>query len=112
MFGAETSDLTADDAMAARALADIATIAILQNRAAVRAHVVNEQLSHALTSRIVIEQAKGVLAERLGLEMENAFSRLPGYARSNNLRLEDVARGVIAGTIPASALGAPLPGRG
>lgn len=112
LFGVETSDLSADDALAARALADIATIAILQNRAAVRAQVLNEQLSHALTSRIVIEQAKGVLAERLGLDMENSFSRLRGYARSNNLRLEDVARGVIVGTLPASELGGTPPGRG
>jgi AmiR/NasT family two-component response regulator len=53
---------------------------------------VNEQLSRALNSRIVIEQAKGVLAERSSLDMEQAFARLRGYARTNNLRLADVAR--------------------
>jgi len=110
MFGIGTSELTADDAVAAQALADIATIAILQNRAALQAQLLNEQLSHALTSRIVIEQAKGVLAERLAVDMEDGFSRLRRYARSNNQRLEEVAREVIAGTLPAADLAAPPSG--
>jgi hypothetical protein len=107
MFCVETSHLAADDAVAAQALADIATIAILQNRAALQAQLLTEQLSQALTSRIVIEQAKGVLAERLSLDMEDAFSGLRRYARSNNRRLEAVAREVIAGTLPATALTPP-----
>ena len=62
------------DIEAAQALADVATIAILQHRAALEAQVLNEQLNHALNSRIVIEQAKGVIAEREGLDMEQAFA--------------------------------------
>jgi hypothetical protein len=52
---------------------------------------VNEQLNHALNSRIVIEQAKGVVAERTGLDMDQAFARLRHHARNHNLRLVDVA---------------------
>ena len=54
----------------------------------------NEQLNEALNSRIVIEQAKGVIAERAGIDTDEAFQRLRHHARSNNLRLADVARDV------------------
>jgi GAF domain-containing protein len=87
------------DLLAAQALADVATIAILQHRAASEAQVLNEQLNHALNSRIIIEQAKGVVAERAGLDIEHAFARLRGYARNNNLRLVDVAQRVLDGTL-------------
>jgi AmiR/NasT family two-component response regulator len=73
------------------------------------AQLVNEQLNEALTSRIVIEQAKGVLAERLGLEMGDAFATLRGYARSHNQRLADVSRSVIDGSLTAAALTPRLP---
>jgi len=88
----------------AQAFADVATIAILQHRAALEAQVINDQLTHALNSRVVIEQAKGMVAERLDLDMEQAFTTLRRHARNHNLRLADVANAVIAGTIPASAL--------
>lgn len=61
----------------------------------------------ALNSRVVIEQAKGMVAERLGLEMEQAFARLRTHARNHNLRLADVARDVIEGTLGAAALDSP-----
>lgn len=96
------------DVLAAQALADIATIAILQQRAAVEARVVNEQLSQALDTRIVIEQAKGVLAERANLDMEQSFARLRAHARNHNLRLADVAHGIIDGTLATGSLD-PLP---
>jgi GAF domain-containing protein len=92
------------DADAAQALADVATIAILQHRAALEAQVVNEQLQNALNSRIVIEQAKGMIAERRNLNMEGAFSTLRKHARNHNLRLVDVADDVINGKLPVSAL--------
>ena len=92
------------DVEAAQALADVATIAILQHRATLEAQVVNQQLQHALNSRIVIEQAKGMVAEREHLNMEQAFSALRNHARNHNLRLVDVAEAVIAGSLPASAL--------
>ena len=98
-FQVTTGSLSPAGAVAARALADVATIAILQHRATLHAHVINDQLSHALNSRIVIEQAKGMLAERTGIDVAEAFSRLRDHARNHNLRLVDVARGVIEGTL-------------
>jgi len=92
------------DLLAARALADVATIAILQHRAVRDAHIVNEQLQHALNNRIVIEQAKGVLAERAGIEVDVAFTRMRTYARNGNLRLVDVAREVIDNTVDTRLL--------
>lgn len=82
----------------AQALADVATISLLQQRSALRSNVLNEQLQTALNSRVLIEQAKGKLAERLDIDMEQAFTALRGYARSNNLRLSDVARDFVNGT--------------
>ena len=109
LFRAEQGDLEESDVVAAQALADVATIAILHHRAASEAQLVNEQLTLALNSRIIIEQAKGVLAERIGLDMDQAFVRLRKYARDHNLRLVDVAHGVVQGTLKAEAL-APSPG--
>ena len=103
LFHTETGHMSPADIDAAQALADVATIAILQHRAAFEAQVVNDQLSLALNSRIVIEQAKGMLAERKGLNMEQAFSALRLYARNNNLRLVDVANGIISGLLEAEA---------
>jgi hypothetical protein len=94
---------------AAQAMADVATIAILQHRATLEAQVINEQLNYALTSRIVIEQAKGMVAEREGLNMEQAFTTLRNHARNHNLRLVDVARDVIDGTLAAATLDRPSP---
>lgn len=95
----------------AQAFADVATIAILQHRAGLEAQVLNEQLQQALNSRVVIEQAKGVAAERAGLSVEQAFTALRTHARSNNLRLADVARGVIEGTVQVAdlAIAGPAP---
>ena len=99
LFRAEDGPLGERDVVAAQALAAVATIAILQHRAAVQAHVVTEQLQHALNSRVMIEQAKGMLAERVGLDMNEAFAWLRNYARTRNLLLGDVARAVSDGTV-------------
>ncbi|MEO7836258.1 MAG: GAF and ANTAR domain-containing protein [Acidimicrobiales bacterium] len=104
LFRAEPGELQEADAVAARALADVATIAILQHRAIERTQTVNDQLAHALNSRVVIEQAKGVLAERAGLDMEQAFSQLRCHARDHNRRLVDVAQALIEGHLSAGAL--------
>ena len=79
----------------AQALADVATIGILQQRSLHRSHVLSEQLQTALTSRIAIEQAKGILAERDNLTMEAAFDALRRHARDHNLKLTDVAMAVV-----------------
>jgi GAF domain-containing protein len=80
------------DSIVARAFADLAAVSIVHHRASIEARRLNEQLSGALTSRVIIEQAKGVLSERAGIDLAEAFSRMRAYARDNNLRLTDVAQ--------------------
>jgi GAF domain-containing protein len=87
------------DVVVAQALADVATIAVLQHRAAVAGHVVVEQLNHALNSRVLIEQAKGVIAERARVDMDQAFSWLRQHARTHHLLLAEVAQSVIDGKV-------------
>jgi GAF domain-containing protein len=81
-----------------QALADVATIGLLQQRAIRHGDVLTEQLQTALNSRILIEQAKGVLAERLHLDVADAFAMLRGGARSQNRRLSELAQAVVDGT--------------
>ena len=99
LFRSEPGALSDSDVIVAQALADVATIALLQHRTAVAAEVVNEQLTGALNSRILIEQAKGIIAERHHLDMEQAFSRLRSHARNTNQRLSDLADEVVHGTL-------------
>lgn len=107
LFHTEPGEMDQTNVDVAQALADVATIAILQHRAALEAQVLNDQLNHALNTRIVIEQAKGMVAERAGLDMQQAFSALRNHARNHNLRLADVAREVIGGTLATSDLDPP-----
>jgi len=104
LFLAEPRPMRRDDVEAAQAFADVATIAILQHRASLEAQVLNERLHQALNTRVVIEQAKGMVAERKGLDMEASFATLRNHARNHNLRLADVASAVIDGTLPAAEL--------
>ncbi|HEX8762076.1 MAG TPA: ANTAR domain-containing protein, partial [Pseudonocardiaceae bacterium] len=90
-----------------QALADVATIGILQERAIRRSETVTEQSQAALNSRVIIEQAKGVLAQRGNLTMVAAFDRLRRYARNHNARLSEVARKVVETDLAADVLGAP-----
>jgi GAF domain-containing protein len=92
-----------------QALADVATIGLLQQRAIHRRDILTEQLETALRSRILIEQAKGVLAERLHLDMAEAFTLLRGTARSRNRRLSDLAQAVVDGIeqIPPATAASP-----
>lgn len=107
LFRTETGSLSDDDVLVAQALADIATIAILQHRTAFETNAVNDQLNHALNSRIVIEQAKGMIAEHGKLDMQQAFTRLRNHARNHNLRLVEVATDVVNGTLTPDSLNAP-----
>jgi AmiR/NasT family two-component response regulator len=86
--------LSESDARSAQALADIATVSILQLRALRSSRELADQLQAALESRVVIEQAKGVLSAAGTLDMEEAFARLRQYARNRNLRLPLVAASV------------------
>lgn len=99
LFRLETGHMESAAVAAAQALADIATIAILQHRAAVDAQGLVEQLNLALNSRIAIEQAKGVIAEQGGVDMELAFTRLRAHARRTQRLLSDVAQDVVEGRL-------------
>jgi GAF domain-containing protein len=106
LFGASPDPLPDGDIRIGQALAEVATIAIQRRRQLRHAELLARQLQGALQSRIVIEQAKGVLAERGHLDMNQAFERLRGYARSHNRRLTDIATAVVRGTIgPDDLLG-------
>ena len=110
LFHAEAGEMHAADIDAAQALADIATIAILQQRAALERQVVAQLRQHALNSRVVIEQAKGVVAERAGLDMEQAFAAFRDHAHDHKLRLVVLAEDVIGGRLAPSALDRTAPG--
>ena len=84
-----------------------AAVGVMQQRAIQQAQVTVEQLQVALTSRIMIEQAKGVLAERAGLAMEEAFERLRTYARRSSRRLSDVAQALLEGRLTPENLQTP-----
>jgi GAF domain-containing protein len=107
MFQSEPDALGPDDQRLAQALADVATIGILQRRTTHRSTMVAEQLQHALNSRVVIEQAKGVLAERHQCSMDAAFEALRHHARNHNVKLTDAALAVVRGELDPSAI---LPG--
>ena len=92
LFRAGPWPLDPADVRLGQALADVATIGLLQERSVRRSETVAEQLQGALNSRVIIEQAKGKLAERLSMDMDQAFTLLRDYARNSNQRLTDVAR--------------------
>ncbi len=99
LFSVTQAPMSEADVTAARAFTDLATLSIVQRRATAEAQRVNEQLSATLASRMVIEQATGLLAGRAGVDLAEAFSRLRAYARDSKLRLTDVAQATIAGTL-------------
>ena len=104
----DTATLIADDDRdLAQALADVATIGILQQRSVHRTSALAEQLQYALNSRVVIEQAKGVLAERDHVAMDVAFATLRKHARDHNLKLGEVAFAVVRRSIDPAAVPPP-----
>lgn len=94
LFSDETGRIDDDDALMVQALADVATIGLMQERALRRSEMLAEQLQSALNSRIVIEQAKGFVAHVHGITPAEAFERIRGFARRHGLRLGDVALAV------------------
>ena len=101
LFRVTAGPLEEADVRVGQALADVATIGILQERAVRRSEVLAEQLQTALNSRVVIEQAKGMLAEHATSSVADAFALLRGFARDTNRRLSDVALDLVAGRLPA-----------
>jgi GAF domain-containing protein len=95
VFGDDEFQLGAEDIRVIQALADVATIALLQERALTAAEMLSEQLQGALNSRILIEQAKGVIAQNNGVSVLVAFDQLRGHARAHHLRLTDLADAVV-----------------
>jgi GAF domain-containing protein len=107
LFRSEPGAMSDEDVMVAQALADVATIAILQHRVMVETRELNEHLSGALSSRIIIEQAKGMIAQRVGLPVDQAFGRLRTHARNHNLRLSNLAGDIVAGDVDPTSLDQP-----
>lgn len=99
LFSTNDSPMTETQFAAAQAFADVATIAVLQHRHTLDARTLNSQLTHALNSRVVVEQAKGMLAERANIDMNHAFERLRAHARNHNIRLAEVAQNFIDGSL-------------
>jgi GAF domain-containing protein len=92
IFGSSTGgDFDPADVPVVQALADVATIGLMQERAIRRSEALTEQLQGALNSRIIIEQAKGALSQVHGISVDEAFHRIRAYARNNNRRLTEVA---------------------
>ncbi|GAA2910229.1 transcriptional regulator [Actinoplanes cyaneus] len=91
-------DFDSGDVTIMQALADTATIGLLQERAVSHSETLTEQLQAALNSRIIIEQAKGAVAQACGISVDEAFTVLRGYARSSNRRLTELAtQGTLGG---------------
>ncbi|HLK94481.1 MAG TPA: GAF and ANTAR domain-containing protein [Nocardioidaceae bacterium] len=107
VFGRQPTRLEPADAHIVQALADVATIGLMQERAIRRNELLAEQLQTALNSRIVVEQAKGALAQMHGVSVDHAFELLRAHARSTGTRLSDVARQVV--TDPAGVRGLSRP---
>jgi GAF domain-containing protein len=95
LFGTDAGNLGPDDVRIVQALADVATIGLLQEQTIHRAEILTEQLQGALNSRVIIEQAKGALARAHGIDVDQAFELLRRYARNHNRKLVDLARAVL-----------------
>jgi hypothetical protein len=96
VFGdAPGNDFEDDDVAIMQALADVGTIGLLQERTVSRSEALIEQLQGALNSRVIIEQAKGVVAQACGLSVDEAFTAIRGYARRHNHRLTEVAQSIV-----------------
>jgi AmiR/NasT family two-component response regulator len=106
LFQVDAGGLAPQDLSIARALADIATIGLVQQRNVREAQNSAEQLQYALHSRITIEQAKGMLAERAGVGVDDAFTVLRTYSRNHNRRITGVASDFLDGVITVDQIAA------
>lgn len=104
LFGRRAGALDADDVRIVQALVDVATIGLLQERTIREREVLAEQLQGALNSRVVIEQAKGALAQIHRVSVDEAFALMRNYARRNGRRLSEVAQTVVSDRSAITAL--------
>ncbi|WP_354645308.1 GAF and ANTAR domain-containing protein [Kitasatospora camelliae] len=107
LFQSKPGPLGSDDVLLAQALADVATVAILQQRTLADSETERGQLQYALTSRIVVEQVKGILAERWRVPLDTAFAALRSYARANRLQLATLARSIADGAFDTGRIPRP-----
>jgi GAF domain-containing protein len=110
LFQTDPDPLNPEDITLAQALADIATIALLQRRTAAENEVERSQLQHTLTSRIVLEQIKGILAERWHVTVDEAFAAFRAYARAHHHhQLAQLAREIADGAFDTTQIPQPEP---
>ena len=104
VFDTSLHEMTLTESNLLRAFADAATIGILQERTVKQHSDLSIQLQGALNSRIAVEQAKGVVAERLKVDMDTAFGMIRSHARSHNTPLSAVADALVRGSLSATEL--------
>lgn len=104
LFGSRPGELNERDIRLAQALADVAAVALVQDRLADNRDAVNDQLQLALDSRVLLEQAKGALANEGRLDMAQAYTALVAYSRDHNIKIAEVARAVVGRALPASTV--------
>ncbi|GAA4544902.1 hypothetical protein GCM10023175_23900 [Pseudonocardia xishanensis] len=109
LLRAASGDLRAADLLAGQALADVASVALLQDRTLDETHRIAERIQQALLNRVIVEQAKGALSERAGLDPEEVYLRLRRYARAHNLKVGDVARQVMDRSLDTTSMLGPDP---
>jgi transcriptional regulator with GAF, ATPase, and Fis domain len=109
LFQTDPAPLSPQDIVLAQALADVATIAILQQRTTAHSEVERIQLQHALTSRIVLEQVKGILAERWHVTVDQAYATLHAYTRTHHHQLAQLAREIADDTFDTIVIPQPQP---
>jgi hypothetical protein len=104
LFGTSIGALNDNDLLLGQAFADVASVAMVQSSAAIDEDALTQQLQGALESRVVLEQAKGILAERGSIELEEAFVRLQRYSRDHNYRMGGVAQALVSRQLPPEQL--------
>ena len=104
LFGNHPGQLDADDLALAQALVHVASVAIINEKTAADRDAINAQLQQALNSRVVLEQAKGVLAHVGNLDMDTAFTVLRRYARDHGAKLSDVATRIVQRDLPGGTV--------
>ena len=110
LFRSQPGALPDSDIRLAQAWADVASIAIIQDQANTVLHLRDGQLQHALDSRVVIEQAKGMLAAHASIDMAEAFHRLRTFARASNSQLTEVANDLVSGARSLDEITVKAPG--